>query len=214
MRWLVEYFATIGLAYYAYAVIAHAMHDTSLFAIVGLVGTVVFLIKHYGREFTLGLGRIISNWGQALQRFGAFLLGLPDIVRGFFNPPKSDSRVDRLAWEIRFDRRMMRAFLATFLIVVGALLITWVSNPIVREAKIDRIFPPPAPLPFDKKWMAPGEPKGVGGEVFPEVTHPQPLAVLPEAPSTQPQQHVAPSKKLRVQSGERRMKDPWDFPRF
>jgi hypothetical protein len=103
--------------------------------------------------------------------------------------------------------------LSTFAIIflVGMLIATRPIDPPAQHAKTERNTPPPAPQPFDKKWVAPSETKGIGGEADREVAPPVPDTQLDSTPThSTPQVPVLP-KKLRE---PRKMKGPWDFPRL
>ena len=213
MRLIFEHLATIGFAYYFYAEVEHALLSASPWALIGAAGLAVFLLGHYGRDFFVGLGRVIVSWGHGLQSLGMFLFGIPDRMRVMFNPPASDSSIDRLGWEVRLTRRIVGGLCVIIFVLIGALATTWVSSPLVHEAKTERITPPPAPQPFDKRWMAPGEREGIGGPPPPDVAATPPANPSLADVDAHPQsvrQGVVVSKRPRV----REKKDPWDFPRF
>lgn len=180
MRLLVEHLVTFGFVYYLYATVEHALLSAGPWTFICTACLAVFLINHYGKDFVLGLGRIFSSWGHGLQRLGTSLMEIPDRIKALFSPPESDSRVDRLGWEVKFTRRLVVALCFVILVLASALGGIWFSDPPIREAKTERMTPPPAPQPFDKRWMAPGEREGIGGPPPAEGSMMQPPTVPPE----------------------------------
>jgi hypothetical protein len=211
MRLLLGYLGTIGLAYYLYAALDHSLHDLNWLTMLGSVGLVVFFLGHYGRELFDGIAQILLGLGALLRTLGNFLRNVPDQFSEALSQPACDSTVDQKIIQSRLqkqlERRFRYAFGASILFFMGTLGATSLFDRNPKVARIEPNSPPRASQPFDKKWIAPGEPADTGGEAALDPW-------IDDSLQQKQEQTPLPPRPMRKRTERKQMKDPWDFPKF
>src|SRR5947207_2179855 len=201
MRRLFDCIEIFGLVCYGYVVLSHSIQPLEPGALILSTGIVIFLAGHHGRSAILSLARITFALSYMLRRVGHFFVRVPEFFSALWRPANNDSSLDRRVRQIGWERLIK----VGFCIVVGALAVSLIRGsaiPDIRETKIEKLEPPDAPQPFQKRWEAPNERSGIGG---PGVDVAEWEIVPPTAP---------PVAKRARQRKVRPMSNPWDFPKF
>jgi hypothetical protein len=173
-------------------------------ALVLSAGIVLFFACHHGRSALLGLARLTFALSYSLRRMGQFFLAVPKFFSGVWRPANNNSPLDRRTRDIGWERLIK----VGFCIVVCALAVSLIKGsaiPDARETKLEKLRPPPAPQPFQKRWTAPDEPSGIGG---PSVDDADITVWEIVPPATPPVARKARQRKSRP------MSNPWEFPKF
>jgi hypothetical protein len=201
MRRLFDCIEIFGLACYGYVVLSHSIQPLEPGALILSTGIVIFLAGHHGRSAILSLARVTFALSDMLRRIGQTFVRVPEFFSTLWRPVNNDSSIDRRVREIGWERLIK----VGFCIVVGALAVSLIKGSAIqdiRATKIEKLEPPYAPQPFQKRWESPNEPSGIGG---PGQDDAEWEIVPPAAP---------PVAKRPRQQKVRPMSNPWDFPKF
>ncbi|MCK1386545.1 hypothetical protein [Bradyrhizobium sp. 21] len=214
LGWLLDYLMVFGFAHHLWETGASAVEHPSPGGLLIAAGAAALLFGHFGRSETSRLGRLLSAAGRGVAAIGQFLQNLPDKISALLHPPQTN--LERLHREAKLERRANSAITAVVLTSMGGFLAIFVYAALFLPS-------PPIPIitsehnkkkqkelePFDKRWQAPNEKTGMGGDANVDIPPPDQIdfnAVIEPIP--------LPRSRPKRLEAKKPMKDPWLFPRF